>query len=198
MSWPGEEGDGLMPARFGRMEPRERARPPSTRGERDVRRVLVSYESSPRGRAALMHAIGLAGGYGADLIVASVATHERVDVGCARCRSSASLWNREMLAMAEESLAEAAGLVGPSPAVEYRVAIGSPARAIAQAADESGADVIVIPWEKTGRLRRLLSPPVAEHLRDAGPWEIVVAPAGAPETAETRGRTPVPTTSEEP
>jgi hypothetical protein len=95
-----------------------------------VRRVLVSYEPSPLGRAALLHAMSVARDAGADLMVVSVAAHERADAGCARCRESAAIWNREMRSLAVEAVMEAASLVGPSRTVEYRVGYGQPIKAL--------------------------------------------------------------------
>jgi nucleotide-binding universal stress UspA family protein len=109
--------------------------------------VLVSYEPSANGRAALLHAWGLARGAGAALTVLSVATQERVDVGCARCRRSAAIWNREMRAIAGEDLAEAAALLRPSSSVDFVVEPGRPRDAIANAARRLRADVIVVPWQ---------------------------------------------------
>jgi nucleotide-binding universal stress UspA family protein len=143
---------------------------------RSPTRVLVGYESSVRGRAALFHALDLAEGAGVPLTVASEARKEPV-VGCARCRSNAVMWNLEMRAMAADELAEAARLVGPSAAVDYTLAIGDPVHALGQIADGSGADVIVVPSEPSGRIRRLFSARVAEGLSRAGRWEVIVAPA---------------------
>lgn len=140
--------------------------------------MLVSYESSARGRAALFHALGLAQRAGAPLTVVTVATKEPV-VGCARCRQSTVIWNREMRLLAEEELAEARSLVGPAAGIDSAVAVGDPVKALGEAADRSGADVVVLPWEPGGRLRRLFSPAVAGRLRKAGRWEVIVAPAAA-------------------
>lgn len=167
-----------LPFRTDGSDTEERLARPAALGP--LRRVLVSYESSPHGRAALFHALGVARRAGAPMTVVSVTTNEPVNVGCARCRRSAAIWNRELRSLAQENLAEAAGLVGSSPAVDYAVAVGRPVHAIGQAADRSGADVIVLPWEPSGRLRRLFSSTVAEELGKAGPWEVIVAPAAAP------------------
>jgi nucleotide-binding universal stress UspA family protein len=141
--------------------------------------VLVSYESSPAGRAALLHAAALARREGAALTVVSVATTEPTDVGCGRCRQGAAIWNREMRSMADETLAEARMLLEGSPMIDYEVAVGSPREAVARSAATRRADVIVVPSEATGRLRRLLSPSTAERLRRAGRWQVVVAPSAS-------------------
>lgn len=157
---------------------------PGTIGRaRSLTRVLVSYESSARGRAALLHALGLAERAGVPLTVASGARRGPV-VGCARCRSNAVIWNREMRLLAAEELAEATSLVGPSVAVDYTVAIGDPVVALGQVAADSGADVIVVPWEPSGRIRRLFSVRVAERLSRAGRWEVIVAPAATSQSRD--------------
>jgi hypothetical protein len=148
-----------------------------TAAPRPTTRVVVRYEPSARGRAALLHAFHLARGGELPLTVVSVATKEPVNVGCARCRHSAAVWNAEMRAVAEDELAEAARILGSSPAVDYAVVAGRPAQAIGEAADHAGADVVVVPWEPGGRVRRLFASTVAEDLRRLGCWQVIVAPA---------------------
>ncbi|MBS1885705.1 MAG: universal stress protein [Actinobacteria bacterium] len=142
-----------------------------------VRRVLVSYRSSSRGRAALSYAVDLAHDLGVPLTVVSVVPEEPTDVGCARCRQSAVIWNREMRSLAAEELREAAGLVRPGATVDYVAAVGRPAEALGRAAERSDADLIVLPWEPGGRIRRLFSRTVAEGLRESGRWRVIVARA---------------------
>jgi nucleotide-binding universal stress UspA family protein len=144
-----------------------------------MRRVLVSYESSARGRSALLHALRMARRARVPLTVASVAPKEQA-VGCARCRANAVMWNQEMRFLAEEDLAEAAALVGPEPAVDYVAAVGDSARALGEVAAQCAADVIVVPWESPGRLRRLFSETLAECLRKTGRWEVIVGPCATP------------------
>jgi nucleotide-binding universal stress UspA family protein len=138
------------------------------------RHVLVSYEASADGRAALSHAEEIARAAGARLTVLAVAPREPV-VGCASCRQSAVLWNRELGLIASEELEEATSLLGSSAAVEYRVARGERAHAIADAASEGGADLIVLPWQRPRRVRRPFAQDVTERLRQRGGWQVVVA-----------------------
>jgi nucleotide-binding universal stress UspA family protein len=148
------------------------------------RRVLVTYEASADGHAALSHAVGIASAARAPLTVVVIVPHERENVGCARCRSNAAMWNRELEAIAKEELAEAARLVGGMPTVEYEVARGPRATAIAESASRCGADLIVLPWRRPARIWRMFARDVGEPLRRAGRWQVVVEPAAA-------GRTPV-------
>ena len=142
--------------------------------------MLVEYGSSRRGRAALLHALRVAREGGAELTVVAVATRERV-VGCARCRQSAVLWNREMASLAQEALDEAATVVGERPGTRYAVAYGDRKRALADAAAASEAELVVVPWEPRGGLRGLFSAGLAEHLSRDDRWQVAVAPAAAVE-----------------
>lgn len=139
------------------------------------RRVLVRYESSAAGRAALRYALDIARS-NSELRVMTVATHERVDVGCASCRQSAAIWNREMRSIAEEELAEAAALIGQNESVVYQVIRGQPQDAIRKAAAGSHASMIVLP-SAPGRLGRRRVSRLADDLRRDGPWQVIVAPA---------------------
>lgn len=150
---------------------------PSDRSPR--RRIMVRYQSSEPGRAALIHALTLARQRDALLAVVTVATRAPI-TGCASCRHSAVIWNREMRAIAREDLDEAATLVAGRPDVHFTVVTGEPAKAIADAATRWGTDTVVIPPEPRGRLRRLLSARTGDSLRKLGPWEIVAAPAAPP------------------
>jgi nucleotide-binding universal stress UspA family protein len=141
--------------------------------------VLVEYESSSSGRAALFHALSIARDADASLMVVAVARRERVGIGCASCRANTVFWNQEMKALAEDALADARALVGPSPTIDYAVACGSSAKeALVQAATASGADVIVVPSVPHSGLRRRFSSSLAEQLRRDGRWT-VVTPANA-------------------
>lgn len=148
-----------------------------------MKRVLVEYESSARGRAALLHALRVAREAEAELTVVAVATRERV-VGCARCRQSAVLWNREMASLAQEALDEAATIVGERPGIRYAIAHGDRKRALADAAAASEAELVVVQWEPTGGLRGLFSAGLAEHLGRDDRWQVAVAPVAAPEDRE--------------
>ena len=142
-------------------------------------RVLVTYEASADGRAALSHAVDIARAAGAPLSVVAVVTHEPVNVGCTRCRWNAAMWNRELEEIAKEELAEAAGLLGGVPTVEYEVARGPRATAIAESASRTGADLIVLPWRRPARMWRRFARDIGDRLRHAGQWQVEFAPAAA-------------------
>ena len=144
-----------------------------------VRHVLVAYEPSREGGAALSYALGIARANGATLTVASVAPQEATDVGCARCRASARAWNEQLRLFAHEQLSAAAKTIGDSSAVHYLAACGPERQVLAQAARQHEADIVVVPWRRAERLRRTVGLSLAEDLSQRGPWEVAIAPRTA-------------------
>ena len=141
-----------------------------------VSRVLVSYEPSRHGRAALWHALSVARAAGATVTVATVVPQERTDAGCTHCRATASAWNEQLRALAHEWLSEAAELVGDSPSVRYLAACGPERQVLTLAARKDDVDLVVVPWRRAERARRLLRRSLAERLRGHGRWDVVIAP----------------------
>lgn len=157
-----------------------------------VKSVLVAYEASREGHAALSYALDIARATGARLTVASVAPQERTDVGCAHCRASARAWNEQLRLLAHERLSTAATTIGDSPAVHYLAACGPERQVLAQAARQYEADLVIVPWRRAERLRRVVRLSLAEDLRLRGPWEVVIAPrtaSSAPPRPDPRGAT---------
>jgi nucleotide-binding universal stress UspA family protein len=144
-----------------------------------VRRVLVAYDPSREGDAALSYALDIARAAGATLTVASVAPQERTDVGCAHCRASARAWNEQLRLLAHERLSKAAKTIGDSSAVHYLAACGPERQVLAQAARQHEADIVVVPWRRAERLRRVVRLSLAEDLSQRGPWEVAIAPRTA-------------------
>ena len=161
-----------------------------------VRSVLVAYEASREGDAALAYALDIARAAGARLTVASVAPQERTDVGCAHCRASARAWNEQLRLLAHERLSKAATTIGDSPAVHYLAACGPERQVLAQAARQYEADIVIVPWRRAERLRRVVRLSLAADLRLRGPWEVVIAPRTAsnppptPKPRDATARTP--------
>ena len=114
------------------------------------RGLLIAYERSKRGRAALMYGAQVARACGIPRTVISVTPQERSDVGCASCRQSAILWNVVMADLARENLLEAGRLLEPPGLgpIDYVIGRGDPAASIAAAATQAKADLIVVPWER--------------------------------------------------
>jgi nucleotide-binding universal stress UspA family protein len=144
-----------------------------------IKSVLVAYDASPQGDAALSYALEIALAAGATLTVTCVAPQERTDVGCAHCRASARAWNERLRLLAHERLARAANAIGDSPAVHYLAACGPERHVLAQAARQREADIVVLPWRRAERLRRLLRLSSVEDLSRRGPWNVVLAPRTA-------------------
>jgi nucleotide-binding universal stress UspA family protein len=151
----------------------------TTPARQEVKSVLVSYEPTREGDAALSYALDIARTAGATLTVASVAPQERTDVGCAHCRASARVWNEQLRLLAHERLANAAKTIGDAPAVHYLAACGPERQVLAQAAREHEADIVVVPWRRAERLRRVARLSLGEDLRQRGPWKVVIAPRPA-------------------
>jgi nucleotide-binding universal stress UspA family protein len=140
-----------------------------------VEQVLVRYEDTPRGLAALEHARVLADARGARLMVVAVAPHEVNHGGCAICRSTAGLYNRHMDEIAEEEISVAATHIGVCDRVEFVVAKGgSFGRAIGELAVQRGARTVVLPAPRGGRLARLLGRDEAELTRRRSAAEVIV------------------------
>lgn len=139
--------------------------------------VLVLYQPTRAGQAALADAEALAAQRDVALRVLVVRPFEREDVGCARCRQGAVIWNHELGEIVEEELEQARGLLG-ARRTAYESVRGGVVESVAQVAARDGAAVIVIPAQRRGPLRRLW-PDRVRRLEQAGPWRVQVgSPAG--------------------
>jgi nucleotide-binding universal stress UspA family protein len=150
-----------------------------------TQRVLVLYDDSSQGRAALTEAATLASARDAPLTVLAVMPRERDDIGCARCRQGAVIWNHELGEIAEEQLAAAAAMLGRSTAIEYEIARGPLIESITSVARRDNVVTLVLPARRRHVLTRF-SRDQAGRLRRAGPWEVVVAPATATDPVGAR------------
>jgi nucleotide-binding universal stress UspA family protein len=143
-----------------------------------VEQVLVRYEDTPRGLAALEHARALADARGARLMVVAVAPHEANRGGCMICRSTVGLYNRHMDEIAEEEIESAATHVGACDRVEFVVAKGgSFIRAIGELAVQRGVRTVVLPAPRGGRIARLFGGDEAELTRRRSAAEVIVVDA---------------------
>jgi len=144
-----------------------------------LRSVLVSYEPSRAGDAALSHAVEVARETGATLTVASVAPQERTDVGCAHCHANARAWNEQLCLLAHQRLSTAARTIGDTPDVHYLAACGPKRQVLAQAARQCAADLVVMPRPRAEPLRRRLRLSAVDDLSRRGSWQVVTAPRAA-------------------
>lgn len=146
------------------------------------RGVAVVYDERGEGRAALRYAHALAGRAGVPLTVLSVASKERTDIGCGSCRQGAAFRNELACEAATAHLADARNVFeseSTDVAVYYALARGPFTRAVLTAAGDHGADVIVLPARRRGRLRRLVSRDCVEMLRSRTSASVIAAPAAA-------------------
>ena len=88
---------------------------------------------------------------------------------------------RALRAQAEATLARLGGGIGSRT---LAVADRHPAHALAQVAAEVGAATIVVGSSHTGRLRRIVPGSTGEHLLEAAPCAVAVAPRGHRRRAE--------------
>ena len=148
---------------------------PSGSAAAAVELVLVRYEDTPRGLAALEHARALVDRRGARLTVVAVAPHEPNHGGCAICRSTAGMYNRQMDDIAEEEISAAATHVGVCDTVEFVVAKGgSFMRGIGEIAVQRGARTVVLPAPRGGWLARRFGRDEAGLTRRRGVAEVIV------------------------
>lgn len=138
--------------------------------------ILVLYENSRRGAAAIQQAAELAVRTNALLTVVAVAVTEPEDTRC--CDTRAVYWNGVVRELAVEDLARARALLGADTAAEFKVVTERSVPAgLALEAERSRADMIVVPsdsgihpWSRSRRARQ-----VQRRARDA----VVVAALGS-------------------
>jgi nucleotide-binding universal stress UspA family protein len=138
-------------------------------------RILVLYENSRRGAAALEQAAALAAREDALLTVVVVAVTEPEDSRC--CDTRAVYWNGIVRELAAEDLGRARTILRGGTGAEFKVVTArSIPTALAIEAQRSRADMILVPsarglhpWSRSRRARQ-----VQRRLRDA----VVVAALG--------------------
>jgi nucleotide-binding universal stress UspA family protein len=147
------------------------------------RSVVIVYGARREGRAALRYAHALAAQADVPLTVLSIASRERTDIGCGSCRQGAAFRNELACEFATGRLTEARDLIvseGPADvAVDFVLGRGSFVRAVLTAVGDHGADVIVLPARRRGRLRRAISRDPVKMLRGRTSASVIVAPDAA-------------------
>lgn len=137
--------------------------------------VVVWFEDTPAGQAAVLLAREIAEAASAKLTVLTFAPRERV-IGCGRCISGTVLWNADMIEIAQEELEEAQGLLCSCSDVTYEMVVGRPVPAIVGGARAHAADVVVVPWRRPSRIAAFRRRSVIEKIREAGDWQLVIGP----------------------
>src|SRR5262249_46284702 len=130
--------------------------------------VLVLYEASRNGHAALRRAYALARRRRAQLTVLATAPTEPLEKGCLRCRSGTARWNVAICEVADEELQEARSLLAGAANVEYRVERCRPREAIARAAAACEAATLVVAGRRGPRVRRAVHAFAARRLLPDG------------------------------
>jgi hypothetical protein len=136
--------------------------------------VLVLYENSRRGAAAIHEAVAVAP-TDACLTVVTVAVAESAGAGC--CDTRAGYWNGVVRELAGADLDGAPPLIGGTTSAVFKVLTGqSVLAALTLEAQQSRADMVIVPsgrgihpWFRARRARRLQ--------RRAGDAVVVVAPS---------------------
>jgi nucleotide-binding universal stress UspA family protein len=122
--------------------------------------IVVGYDQTPASERALERAATLAKALGARLVVTSV-TPLMVSSG----RSGGPIDPTDPPERHAEELAAArAYLEGQGLDADYRPAIGEPADAIVQLADEVDADMIVVGTRELGLIKRLTGQSVSDSV----------------------------------
>jgi len=128
--------------------------------DREPTHVLVLFEDSRRGVAAIRQAASVAP-TGAGLTVVTVAVTESADARC--CDTRAGYWNGVVRELAGADLDRARTLIGETTRAEFKVVTGqSVLAALTLEARQSRADLVIVPsdrgihpWFRARRARRL-------------------------------------------
>jgi nucleotide-binding universal stress UspA family protein len=134
--------------------------------------ILLAYDDTTSGRAALRRAMEMTARFDAELIVCTVAPVVIVGRGGARTDLYDSPARRDQV------LAEAgAYLTEHGVDARYVRMTGPPADAIVQVAKESGADLIIVGQRSTNPLKRLLGLSVSEAVLHKARCSVLIAHA---------------------
>jgi nucleotide-binding universal stress UspA family protein len=129
-----------------------------------MKTIVIGYDDTEPSKRALDRALGLAKAFGASLVVTSVAP-----VGSGGGRSMGALDPTDTPADHREELAHArAAIESAGVPAQYVLGVGDAADAIVEAAEEHGADLIVVGARELGFTQRLLGQSVSgEVAREA-------------------------------
>ena|SRR5947209_12799739 len=132
--------------------------------------IVVGYDETPGSQRALERAAVLAKALGAKLVVTSVAP-----VMVSIARSAGAIDPTDTPEMhAKELDAARAHLEGQGIQADYRRAIGQPADAIVQLADEVDADMIVVGTREPSLIQRLTGQSVSETVSHHSHRDVLV------------------------
>ena len=132
--------------------------------------IVIGYDDTPAARRALERAAALGRAFGSRLVVASVApvTSSAAPRSMGADPADTALEHRQELEAARAYLAEQ-GLSG-----EYVEAVGHPADSIVAAAEEHGADLIVVGTREPGFMERLLGTSVSDSVSHRAHCDVMI------------------------
>jgi nucleotide-binding universal stress UspA family protein len=135
-----------------------------------MKTIVVGYDETEPSKRALERAAEIAGAFGSTLIVTSVAS-----VVLPAGRGTGGVDPTDPLARHEEELAHARTfLEGRGIGAEFQPAVGEPAEAIVQVAEERGADLIVVGTREPNVVQRLLGQSVSQAVSHQAHCDVLI------------------------
>ncbi len=132
--------------------------------------IIVGYDDTEPAQRALERAAELAKAFGSKLVVTSVAPVVTPATG-----RSIGADPTETAAEHRDELAHARSyLEGEALSAEYIEALGHPAEALVTAAEERGADMIVVGTREAGFLTRLLGASVSDTVSHRAHCDVLI------------------------
>jgi nucleotide-binding universal stress UspA family protein len=136
-----------------------------------MKTIVVGYDDSEPAKRALARAADLGEAFGAKLVVTSVASVSLPAGG----RGAGAVDPTDPPELHEQELAQARTyLASRKVEASYVNALGEPAEAIVAAADEHGADLIVVGSRELGHLQRLLGQSVSRSVAGHAHTDVLI------------------------
>jgi nucleotide-binding universal stress UspA family protein len=138
-----------------------------------MNRIVLGYDDSDASQRALERAAQIAKAFGSELLVISVAPVE-MSVG----RSGGPVDPTEPLSKHTAELEQARQyLDGQGIQAEYQPAVGEPATAIVDLAQERGADLIIVGTREPNMIARLLGQSVSDAVAHKAHVDVLIVHA---------------------
>jgi nucleotide-binding universal stress UspA family protein len=135
-----------------------------------MQKIVLGYDDTEASQRALERVGQLAKAFGSDVVITSVAPVE-MSVG----RSGGPIDPMEPLSKHTEELGRARKyLEGEGIQAEYQPAVGEPADAIVQVAQERGADMIVVGTREPSVVQRLLGQSVSDAVSHKARCDVLI------------------------